>query len=88
MDIGEYIWKFIEVCQSFYDLQEHPLCTPLKWQSLLMRKYAESKNELSMANEKITYWIGENTWKWYDKGLISRIYKWLTQLNTTKKQLD
>ena len=38
-----------------------------------------------MANEKMTYWIGENTWKWYDKGLISKIYKWLIQLNTTKK---
>ena len=38
-----------------------------------------------MPDEKMTYWIGENTWKWYDKGLISRIYKWLTQLNTTKK---
>ena len=37
-----------------------------------------------MVNEKMTCWIGENTWK-YDKGLISKIYKWLIQLDTTKK---
>ena len=46
MDVGEYIWKFIELCQSSYDLQEYPLCIPLKWQSLLMRKYTENKKQI------------------------------------------
>ena len=46
MDVGEYIWKFIELCQSSYDLQEYPLRTPLKWQSLCMKKYTENKKQI------------------------------------------